>query len=81
MLAAFLFTGIMLTGCNKVIDIQMNSVHHKVLTVKSDAKKDYENITVQANEGDASSQAQLGLIYYYGKGVPKDYSKAFYWLS
>ena len=51
MLAAFLFTGLMLTGCSKAIDTQMNSVHHKVSTVKSDVEKDYENLTVQANQG------------------------------
>ena len=52
MLAAFLFTGIMLTGCSKAIDTQMNSVHHKVSTVKSDVEKDYEKLTVQAHHED-----------------------------
>src|SRR5699024_9286705 len=66
---------------NKAIDTQMNSIQNNVPTVKSDVEKDFDDLTVQANLGDASSQGQLGLIYYYGKGLPQDYSKAFYWLQ
>ena len=80
-LAVFLLTSIMLTGCNKATNTQMNSIQNNVPTVKSDVEKDFEDLTVQANLGDASSQAELGLIYYYGRGVPQDYSKAFYWLQ
>ena len=80
-LAVFLLTCIMLTGCTKVIDTQRESTQNNVPTVKSDVEKDFENLTLQANLGDASSQAELGLIYYYGRGVPQDYSKAFYWLQ
>jgi hypothetical protein len=80
-LTTFLLTGIMLTGCTKAIDTKMNGIQNNVPTVKSDVEKDFEDLTVQANLGDGSSQAQLGLIYYYGRGVPQDYSKAFYWLQ
>jgi outer membrane murein-binding lipoprotein Lpp len=45
MLAAFLFTSIMLTGCSKAIDTQMNSFHYKVSTIKSDVEKDYLLVT------------------------------------
>ena len=62
-LAAFLLTGIMLTGCHRAIDTQINSIQNNVPTVKSDVEKDFDDLTVQANLGDASSQGQLGLIY------------------
>ena len=31
---------------------------------------------VRAEQGDAESQWALGAMYYYGKGVPKDYVEA-----
>ena len=34
-----------------------------------------------AYEGDASAQYHLGLIYYIGNVVPKDYKKAYAWLN
>ncbi len=32
-----------------------------------------------AEEGDAFAQASLGLMYYDGEGVPKDYQEAAKW--
>ena len=34
-----------------------------------------------AYEGDASAQYHLGLIYYIGNVVPKDYKKAYAWFN
>ena len=34
-----------------------------------------------AEEGDAKSQTNLGILYYNGKGVLKDYKKALEWLT
>jgi TPR repeat protein len=34
---------------------------------------------VLAEQGDAKSQFALGAMYYYGKGVPKDYVEAARW--
>ena len=32
-----------------------------------------------AEQGNASAQANLGLMYYRGEGVPKDYVTAYMW--
>ena len=34
-----------------------------------------------AYEGDASAQYHLGLVYFNGNVVPKDYKKAYAWLN
>jgi uncharacterized protein len=34
-----------------------------------------------AEEGDAKSQTNLGILYYNGRGVLKDYKKALAWLK
>ena len=34
---------------------------------------------IRAEQGDAKSQFALGAMYYYGKGVPKDYVEAVRW--
>ncbi|MGE3248506.1 MAG: tetratricopeptide repeat protein [Beijerinckiaceae bacterium] len=34
-----------------------------------------------ALKGDAKAQASLGLLYYAGRAVPRDYSKALLWFS
>src|SRR6266480_2303878 len=36
---------------------------------------------IRAEQGDAKSQFQLGAMYYYGKGVAKDYVEAARWYS
>ena len=36
-------------------------------------------LTVQAESGDADARFALGTLYYYGKGVLRDYQKAAYW--
>lgn len=33
----------------------------------------------QAEQGDTEAQFQLGLAYYNGDGINKNYSKAYYW--
>ena len=38
-----------------------------------------EAVRALAEQGDATAQRQLGLVYYEGKGVPQDYEKAAHW--
>ena len=40
-----------------------------------------EELIKQANEGDAEAQFLLGLAYYDGNGISKNYSKAYYWFQ
>ena len=34
------------------------------------------DLQTQATQGVAKAQTNLGLLYYYGRGVPRDYTKA-----
>lgn len=38
-----------------------------------------EKYTAKAEEGDVDSQYNLGIIYYHGEGVPRDYEQALSW--
>ena len=38
-----------------------------------------EELIKKAEQGDAVAQLQLGLAYYNGDGINKNYSKAYYW--
>ena len=40
-----------------------------------------EELIKQAEQGDAEAQFQLGLAYYNGDGMKKNYSKAYYWFQ
>ena len=40
-----------------------------------------EELIKQAEQGDAEAQFQLGLAYYNGDGIKKNYSKAYYWFQ
>ena len=46
---------------------------------KGDYKAAFAKFKPLAEQGNASAQTILGLIYYDGKGVPQDYQKAVYW--
>jgi TPR repeat protein len=63
-------TGMALIGAGVVV----RAVHHHPQLVKRAAA--YRN---RAEQGDAKSQLALGGMYYYGKGVPKDYVEAARW--
>ena len=44
----------------------------------------YENFLVtksKAEQGDATAQNVLGIMYYNGEGVPQDYKKALHWYT
>jgi TPR repeat protein len=45
--------------------------------VFSDEK--FEELTVKAKAGDPEAQVRLGMIYSYGRGVPKDDVEAVKW--
>ncbi len=40
-----------------------------------------EELQKEANSGDVESQYSLGLIYHFGRGVPKDYNQAILWYT
>ena len=40
---------------------------------------DIEQIKAQAKQGNTEAQCDLGSIYYYGRGVPQDYTEAANW--
>src|SRR5437762_3316950 len=42
-------------------------------------RKQLEAVKARAEAGDTDSEYQLGLCYYSGDGVPKDFSKAAKW--
>lgn len=46
-------------------------------TVEQNTKLAYEYFKKAADQENPVGQSGLGLMYFYGKGVPKDYSKAF----
>ena len=60
-----LILGLLMGGCAEETDI--------------DTK--IELLKKLAYEGDASAQYHLGLVYFNGNVVPKDYKKAYAWLN
>lgn len=40
-----------------------------------------ENIIAAAQKGDAEAQTELGYMYYYGDGAPRNYDKALEWYN
>ena len=49
--------------------------------LEEDYKAASKEWRVLAESGDGKSQTNLGILYYNGKGVLKDYDKAFEWLK
>ena len=43
--------------------------------------KDLQTLQTQAAQGFAAAQTNLGLLYYNGRGVPRDYAKAREWFE
>lgn len=43
--------------------------------------KDLQTMQTQAVQGFAAAQTNLGLLYYNGRGVPRDYTKAREWFE
>ena len=41
--------------------------------------EEVEELRARAEQGDADAQANLGLMYYNGEGVPQDYAEAVRW--
>jgi hypothetical protein len=44
-----------------------------------ESNPEFNILQQKAEQGDKEAQALLGGMYYYGKGVTKDYKKAFVW--
>src|SRR5437868_1947968 len=41
--------------------------------------KDLQTLQIQAAQGNAQAQSNLGSLYYNGQGIPQDYAKARQW--
>jgi len=78
--AIFLLTGLMLTGCYQAINTQAMSIPSKVSPVKSETENAFDDI-IQANQGNAKAQFNIGKAYYDGHGVGQDYAKAIEWFT
>ncbi len=46
---------------------------------KPAVKSTLQDILTSAKEGDAEAQVKLGFMYHRGRGIPRDYHKAFVW--
>ena len=46
---------------------------------RGDSAKGAANLRILAEKGDAKAQNNLGVMYDYGEGVPKDYAEAVKW--
>lgn len=65
------FTSLFVYGCASTID-------HTLLDDKSE---ELVNLLNKANDGDAISQYQLGLMYYQGNEIPQDLDQAIQWFE
>lgn len=52
---------------------------HKKQLIEQKLVADAKAYRASAEQGDAESQFKLGSMYFYGKGVPQDYSEALVW--
>ena len=46
---------------------------------RSDAKKSHNDLLALAKDGDADAQVQLGLVYFHGRGVSRDFKESVKW--
>lgn len=72
MLAAILLTGFLHETARAEINID------QLLQRES---RDLEAYRKAAEQGDATAQFNLGVIYDNGRGVPQDYQRAYAWFS
>jgi TPR repeat protein len=63
-------TSLFLIGAGILVRTERN---HRQLAKRAAAYR------IRAEQGDAKSQWALGAMYYYGRGVPKDYVEAVRW--
>jgi hypothetical protein len=49
--------------------------------IKKEDTIDFKKIQQEADQGNANSQYDIGLMYEQGKGVPKDYVQAYKWYA
>jgi TPR repeat protein len=63
---------------NKLIQEEKNKTDAANRTKALEAQK-FRELLKAADQGNAEAQNELGLIYYYGRGVDRDYSQAEDW--
>ncbi len=52
---------------------------HKALVDRQKLAAQVKLLQQRANQGDAQAEYDLGRMYYWGRGVPRDYAQANYW--
>ena len=57
----------------------LNCAHF--INLKSCSKKEIENLKDLATAGSVEAQYKLALMYYYGKGIEKNWDKVFQWMN
>lgn len=60
---------------------QLYLMHQKGQGMLKNFEEALKFLTLSANKGYAQAQFELGSMYYYGKGVKKDYKKAQHWFQ
>lgn len=77
-LASVLTLSILLVGCGeKPITFAEGVAAYK----SGDYVKAYKSFSQNANAGEIAAMYNLGVLYYQGKGVPKDVSQAVIWFQ
>lgn len=68
-------------GTGKLIELSIIGTLAGAAKLTHDVKEsiNLNELEEKANLNDEASQRKLGSMYYYGKGVDKDYTKAFQW--
>ena len=79
MIATIAASGFMLQSC-AVQTQQQNLLQGQQYFQEQDYVHAFKMLKPLAQKGNADAQYALGYMYYYGKGVPKDYQLAVKWM-
>lgn len=52
-----------------------------IISMQNYSAEELESLIETAEQGNADAQNNLGVMYYFGYGVPQDYKKAFEWYT
>ncbi len=79
---ALMFAAVLAAGCFTSVAVQAQSFEAGLEAYEAGKYKEaFGNWWPLAIKGHAKSQASLGLLYYSGRGAPRDYAKALRWFS
>ncbi|CAO4840986.1 MAG: hypothetical protein CNLJKLNK_01048 [Holosporales bacterium] len=59
----------------------INNAHHSNFSPSINNNRVIDNLIIEANKGDVEAAYTLGDIYFYGKGIKKNYQRAFKYFS